>query len=166
MHIFRLHDAITIHAPIERCFQLSTHLALVEEELGMTPVASGTNRTSGMVQANDTVLWKGWKFGLPQHHQSLIEAFDAPNFFRDRMLRGRFKSFEHDHALKALDANSTELTDDVRYSLPFGPLGKMAGKLILSPHIRRLMQSRFERIKQLAESDGWQQYLSPPATNL
>jgi hypothetical protein len=37
--MFVVKDSIHIIAPIERCFLLSTSLALVERELGMHPVA-------------------------------------------------------------------------------------------------------------------------------
>src|SRR5271170_1050191 len=92
--LFTVRDEIAIQAPIERCFLLSTSVPLVQHELGMRPVHG---RTSGLVVAGDTVRWRGWKFGLPQLHQSLIERYEPPLFFRDRMIAGRFASFEHDH---------------------------------------------------------------------
>ena len=93
-HIFTVRDEISVQASVERCFLLSTSVALVQRELGMRPVRG---RTSGLVVGGDTVRWEGWKFGLPQVHESLIERFEPPVFFRDRMIAGRFASFEHDH---------------------------------------------------------------------
>ncbi|HTJ29558.1 MAG TPA: hypothetical protein VL346_03625 [Acidobacteriaceae bacterium] len=157
-HPFRVHETITVQAPIERCFLLSTHLAIVREELRMRPVRG---RTEGLVRDRDTIRWQGWKFGLPQFHESLIEAFDPPRFFRDRMIAGRFRSFEHDHAFEELGDSVTRLTDELRFSMPFGRLGELAGAMLLIPHIHQLMQRRFRRIKRIAESEGWQQYLPP-----
>lgn len=155
-HLFILRDEELVRVPREHCFQLSTALALVQESLGLRPVAG---RTSGCVQAGDTVLWRGWKFGLPQFHRSLIEAFDPPAFFRDRMIAGRFRTFEHDHAFLAQPGGSVLLSDELRFSMPFGWPGALVGRLILVPHIRRLMRRRFVRIRTLAESDGWREWL-------
>ena len=92
---FTLRDEIVVHAPLERCFLLSTSVEIVERELGMHPVAG---RTSGLVKEGDTVRWEGWQLGLPQFHESCIEEFRPPSIFRDRMIAGRFASFEHDHS--------------------------------------------------------------------
>ena len=161
-HLFKLCESITIQAPIKRCFLLSTHLAVVQADLGMRPVRSSkSSRTEGLVLNNDIIRWQGWKFGLPQFHESLIEAFDPPRFFRDRMIAGRFHSYEHDHAFKDLGNGATRFTDELRFTMPFGRFGDLAGACILAPHIHHLMRHRFTRIKQIAESDLWQQYLQP-----
>jgi len=156
--VFTLRATTLIHAPIERCFQLSTSLAIVEMELGMTPVAGGS-RAAGLVQSGDTIRWEGRKFGFRQFHVSLIDRFEYPNFFRDRMIAGRFGSFQHDHCF-AETSEGTRLDDELRFSMPYGPLGWLVGKFILVPHIRRLMQRRYVRLKQLLESDAWQQYVA------
>ena len=93
-HLFVVRDEVAVRAPIERCFALSTNLAVVEATLAMRPVGG---RLSGAVVGGDTVRWRGWKWGLPHVHESLIDAFDPPVFFRDRMIAGRFAAFQHDH---------------------------------------------------------------------
>ena len=54
-------------------------------------------KTSGLVVEDDRLLWAGWKFGLPQMHESIITKYERPTFFQDTMERGRFKRFQHDH---------------------------------------------------------------------
>lgn len=155
--MFTLRDSILIHAPIERLFALSTNLAIVEEELGMHPVAG---RTSGFVSGGDTVRWQGWQLGFPNFHVSLIvpETWNPPHFFQDRMLEGRFRGFEHDHTFTEA-ADGVVLEDEVRFEMPFGPVGALVGRAVLVPHIRGLMRRRFHRLKGLAEGDGWRGYL-------
>ena len=155
MKLFTLRDSVLIHAPTERCFQLSTSVAIVQKELGMKPVAG---RTSGLVQGGDTVRWEGWQLGFPNYHVSLIEAFDPPHFFRDRMIAGRFRSFEHDHRFE-LTADGVLLGDELRFTMPFGPLGSLAGSAVLTPHIRGLLRRRFALLKRIAETDEWRSYL-------
>lgn len=164
---FTLRDSILIHAPMERCFLLSTSLEIVHKELGMTPVpalaADGTpSRTSGLVTAGDTVRWEGMQLGFPNFHVSLIpaEEFQPPHHFRDRMIGGRFRTFEHDHTFKSTP-DGTLLHDEVRFSMPFGPPGWLVGRAVLVPHIRALLHRRFRLLKRIAESDEWQTYLPP-----
>ena len=153
---FNLGHKIVVHAPIERCFMLSTSLAIVERELKMHPVRG---RTSGLVTGGDTVRWKGWQLGLPQMHESLIEAFQPPTFFRDRMIAGRFASFEHDHKFVDQGDGTVLLWDELRFTMPFGWLGDLVGRWVLAPHIRGLMRRRFALLKHIAESREWKDYL-------
>ena len=158
MKSFTLRDSIVIHAPIKRCFLLSTSLKVVQQELRMKPVAG---RTQGCVTAGDTVRWEGWQLGFWNYHVSLIvpETFAAPRFFQDRMLAGRFRSFEHDHTF-AETAAGVELRDELRLTMPFGALGWLVGQVLLVPHIRRLLRRRFRLLKKLAEGDDWQQWIA------
>jgi ligand-binding SRPBCC domain-containing protein len=153
--IFVLHHTILINAPIERCFQLSTNVEIVRRELGMKPVAG---RTSGLVTSADTIRWEGWQLGFWNYHVSLISAFDPPRFFQDRMIAGRFRSFQHDHHLQATP-EGVLLRDELRFSMPFGLPGWIVGRLIMVPHIRGLLRRRFRLLKRIAESDEWRSYL-------
>jgi ligand-binding SRPBCC domain-containing protein len=160
---FILHEEILIRAPIARCFQLSTNIAIVKRELRMTPIRGHTkDLTTGRVSGGDTIRWEGWQLGLPQHHESFIEAFIPPTFFRDRMIAGRFRTFEHDHAFTALDDGTVRLHDELRFTMPLDILGNLAGTWIVAPHIQNIMHSRFHLLKQLAETEEWKQYLTTP----
>lgn len=147
---------MVVHAPIERCFLLSTSIEIVEQELSMRPVRG---RTSGLVTGGDTVRWKGWRLGLPQFHESLIERFEPPGFFRDRMIAGRFGTFEHDHHFSDRGDGSVLLRDEVRFTMPWGWAGDLVGRWVIVADIRGLMKRRFARIKRIAESEEWRAYL-------
>ena len=154
--LFLLHGSTEVNAPIERCFQLSCSVALVHEELGMCAVSG---RTRGMVRGGDVVRWEGWQLGMRHHHVSRISSYEAPVFLQDTMLDGRFQYFQHDHHLREI-AGGTLLTDELRFSLPFGALGRLVARHIMVPHIRKLLKSRFSRIKRIAEGNDWQEYLT------
>jgi hypothetical protein len=170
--------SITIAAPIERVFALSTRVELVRDTLGMKLVDSAlpNSITSGHIAANSRVHWSGWKFGLPTTHHTLITAFAPPErqptgevtaFFQDTQERGRFAFFQHDHHFRqaydpATQQPITTLYDEVRFTLPFGPLGALAAQLLLAPHILSLAGRRFAMLKALAESgaaDGWRAWV-------
>lgn len=157
--MFRVKESLYIRAPIDRCFLLSTSIPLVRKILGMKPVEG---RTGGLVQLGDRVLWRGWKFGLPVKHETLITAYDRPVFFQDTMARGWFRHFHHDHALEDI-AGQTRLVDVIRFSLPFGALGRLVGRKIVAPHVRRLLHARYQMLKRIAETDEWREYLDGDA---
>ena len=155
-HLFVVRNEAVVSAPIDRCFALSTHLAVVEMTLAMHPVSG---RLKGAVAEGDTVRWRGWKWGLPHEHESLIEAYDPPLFFRDRMIAGRFAAFEHDHRFKVLNDGKVLLQDEVRFAMKWGLSGLMLGRAVLIPHIRKLVGERFALIKRLAEGEEWRRYV-------
>lgn len=153
--VFTVSDTVHINAPIERCFLLSTSIELVQRSLGMRPVSG---KMQGLVEMGDRLIWVGWKFGFPQMHETVITAYDRPNFFQDTMGRGRFKTFSHDHGFTEIGGR-TLLHDKVRFSMPLGFLGATVARRIVVPHIARLLQHRFMLLKRVAESEEWRDYL-------
>lgn len=166
-------DAV-VHAPIERVFALSTRVELVKETLGMTLMPTPGTVHAGHIAGNSRVHWRGWKFGLPTEHHTLITGFAEPHgeadgavkaWFQDSQEKGRFATFRHDHYFaEAADPAApgrkmTLLHDEVRFSLPFGVLGAMAASLLLAPHVQALCGRRFARIAGLAEGEGWREWL-------
>jgi ligand-binding SRPBCC domain-containing protein len=174
-------ETALIHAPIERVFALSTRVELVKKTLGMNLVESGLTEgvIAGHVQGGSRVHWRGWKFGLPTEHHTLITKFEAPHtyflrvdhhevtkqaYFQDSQEKGRFAFFQHDHYFEesvATDTGETvtALRDEVHFTLPFGVLGRVAAAALLAPHIRRLVQVRYGILRELAEGNGWQQWV-------
>ena len=157
---FLLRDAVLVHAPVDRCFQLSCSLQLVHEELGMNAVRG---KTTGLVAGGDVIRWEGWQLGMKHFHVSHISSFQQPAFFQDTMVEGRFKTFQHDHHFREVAGGGASpaalLEDELRFSLPFGALGSLVARTIMVPHIQKLMLSRFGRIKRIAEGQDWHRYL-------
>ena len=154
--MFRLKDSIHVNAPIERCFLLATSIELVQQVIGLRPVEG---KTMGLVEAGDRLLWRGWKFGIPAKHETLITGYDRPSFFQDTMGKGYFSHFHHDHHFQVVDGQ-TLMHDVIHFSMPFGAAGRLVGKQIVVPHVLKLLQQRFAMLKRLAEGDEWQRYLN------
>jgi ligand-binding SRPBCC domain-containing protein len=153
--MFRLKESIHVNAPIDRCFLLSTSIALVEQSLHLRPVAG---KTTGLIVDGEHVRWRGWKFGVPVWHESLITRYERPGFFQDTMVSGSFRHYQHDHRFEDVDGY-TLLTDIVRFSMPLGPLGRSMGKHIVVPHILDGMLKRFQLLKRIAEGSDWERYI-------
>lgn len=153
--MFTISDSIHINAPIERCFQLSTNIALVGRTLGMRPIEG---KTDGMIAEGDRLVWAGWKFGLPQMHESMITGYERPVFFQDTMGRGRFRRFQHDHHLVEIDGQ-TLLNDKLRFTLPFGWPGKVVARYLVGPILCRWLRKQMLLLKRVAETNEWRRYL-------
>ncbi|ADV84943.1 hypothetical protein AciPR4_4198 [Terriglobus saanensis SP1PR4] len=154
VHETILQDSILIRSPIDRVFALSTNVELVHQTLGFKPFPA-----SGRVSFGSRVHWKGWLFGLPQSHHTLITAFDPPHFFQDSQEAGRFAHFHHDHHFTETP-EGTLLRDEVHFALPFGALGALVAKHLLEPHVQRLLRARFQLLKHVAEdpNEAWRKY--------
>ena len=153
--MFRLKESIHVNAPIDRCFLLATSIALVQQTLRLKPVEG---KTTGLIVGGDQLIWRGWKFGLPAMHETLITGYDRPNFFQDTMGRGYFRKFQHDHLFEDIDGR-TLMVDVVKFSMPFGPVGRVIGKQVVVPHVMGLLLARFNLLKRIAEGSDWERYL-------
>ena len=157
--MIELHETTLIHAPVERCFDLarSIEVHLLGNTHNGEQATAGT--CTGLIGPGQQVTWRARHFGIRQHLTSAITAFDPPTYFQDTMLRGAFHSMQHDHHFRALADGITEMRDDFRFSAPLGPLGWLADRLVLRNYMSRLLTERNLVIKQVAESNDWQQYL-------
>lgn len=153
--MFTISDGIFIDAPIERCFLLSTS-ELAVKTLRMKPIEG---KSSGLVVADDKLLWAGWKFGFPQMHESVISHYEPPAFFQDVMERGRFKRYQHDHYFYEMNER-TVLNNKIRFTMPLGFVGRLVGRFVLLPYLSRWLHRRLRLLKTVAESrEEWQKYL-------
>ena len=142
-----------IAAPADVCFDLArsvdAHLASADGT-GERVVAG---RTSGLLEPGEVVCWEARHLGVRQRLSSRITAFDRPTFFQDRMVRGAFRSFEHDHHFTpaTVGGGGTDMVDVVRFAAPLGPLGWVAERIVLAGHLRRFLTVRAAALKALAE---------------
>jgi ligand-binding SRPBCC domain-containing protein len=69
-------------------------------------------------------------YGVPLSWQSEITVWDPPNEFADEQRAGPYKQWIHRHTFTEIDAANTLMEDEVRYRLPFEPLGDIAQFLV------------------------------------
>lgn len=159
MITLREHTAIA--APIERCFDLARS---VEVHLkgnihwGEAAIARG-GVTSGLLGLGETVTWQARHFGIRQQLTSEITALDRPTYFQDTMVRGAFGFMRHDHLFRVVSPAATEMIDVFAFSAPLGLLGRIAEAALLRRYMRRLLRERNSVLREIAESEGWREYL-------
>ena len=147
-----------IQAPIERCFDLSRSIDAHIESTKQTNEKAIDGKISGLIELDEYVTWEARHFGIAQRLTSKITIYEQPHHFRDSMVSGPFRRFDHDHYFLS-EGEGTIVTDIFDFDAPFGPIGHLANRIFLTNYMRRLLISRNNVIKQLAESDKWSQYL-------
>lgn len=71
----------------------------------------------------------------------------------------RFRQFMYDHFFEATP-RGTSAREVLEYEAPLGFLGRLAEGLFLDRYLRRFLIRRNEALRDLAESDGWREYVA------
>jgi ligand-binding SRPBCC domain-containing protein len=137
-------------ATIETVFDTNRNIDIHQQSASKTKEVAIAGITSGLINKNETVTWKGKHFGVYLTHQSLISEMDFPTYFVDEQLKGQFKSFKHQHLFKQKE-NYVEVTDVLEYETPFGIFGQLFDKLLLKKHLTNFIIHRNAVLKNLAE---------------
>jgi ligand-binding SRPBCC domain-containing protein len=148
-----------IPAPIQRCFDLSRSIELHTKSTERTGEVAVAGVTSGLIGLGEVVTWQARHFGILQTMTVRITAFESPQHFQDRMVRGAFGFFEHDHWFVEVGDGRTEMRDVLRFAAPPRFLG-LAVEPFLRGYLRRFLQERNGLIRETAEGDGWRAFLS------
>lgn len=140
-----------INAPINNVFDLNRNIDIHKLSTSKSKETAIAGVTSGLINGNETVTWRGKHFGLYLTHKSLISAMEFPNYFVDEMIEGRFKNFKHEHTFVAKEGK-TVMIDTIEYQTPFGIFGKLFDKWILKNYLTDFITERNQFIKNLAEN--------------
>lgn len=139
-----------IKAPIETVFNLSRDIDIHLLSTSQTNEEAIAGKTSGLIELNETVTWKGKHFGIYLHHKSVISSMIFPSHFVDKMQEGAFKSFKHKHYF-SFENGFTIMDDEIYYETPFGSFGKLFDKILLKKYLTDLIQKRNQVIKEITE---------------
>jgi ligand-binding SRPBCC domain-containing protein len=147
-----------IRAPIERVFDLSCSIDLHKTSTAHTGEQAVAGVTSGLIGLGEEVTWRARHFGVWQELTTRITQYTRPAHFRDSMVHGAFRRFDHDHFFAEREG-VTLMRDVFDYDAPLGPLGRLADRLFLERYMRDFLIVRNRIIQEAAESEGWQRYL-------
>jgi ligand-binding SRPBCC domain-containing protein len=147
-----------IAAPMQRVFDLSRSVDLHAASTAQTGERAVAGVTSGLMSLGQEVTWRARHFGIWQCLTSRITAFDPPTHFRDSLVRGAFRRFDHDHFFSQR-GEITIMRDVFDFQSPLGIFGRIADYLVLNRYLRHFLTIRNATIKETAETDEWQRYL-------
>ena len=146
----RFEVLVEIRSSIDEVFDLARNIDLHVDSLSHTRERAVAGVTSGLIGADDEVTWEAVHFGVRQRLTSRVTCFDQPNHFRDEMTRGAFRSFVHDHYFRSL-RGVVEMKDVVAFQSPLGLVGRIVDAVILERYLRKLIATRADHIKRIAE---------------
>jgi ligand-binding SRPBCC domain-containing protein len=140
-----------IKAPIQTVFDLSRNIDIHQQSAGISNETAIAGVTSGVINLNETVTWRGKHFGLYLTHKTRITAMVFYDYFADEMEAGCFKFFKHEHHFKE-ENGITTMTDKLHYETPFGIFGKLFDFTFLKKHLIHFLLERNKILKAVSEN--------------
>jgi ligand-binding SRPBCC domain-containing protein len=148
-----------INASVERCFNLSRSIDFHMHTSHRTKEKAIAGITKGLIKKGERVTWKARHFGIMQTLTSEITQMEEPVFFEDCMVKGAFKSIRHMHTFEKM-GEQTIMKDVFEFEAPFGFLGTIFNRIVLTNYMKRFLLERNQEIKRVAEFGEWKKYLN------
>ncbi|MFB2597497.1 cyclase [Herbiconiux sp. P17] len=134
--------------PVGEMFDLARNIDVHTESQADAKEEAVGGVTSGLIGLGDDVTWRARHFGIPFTLTSRVTEFEAPHRFVDEQTRGPFATFHHEHLFQPT-AEGSVMIDRIHLVAPFGPLGRVAERLVLARYLRRLITERGEFLARL-----------------
>ena len=93
------------------------------------------------------------------HWRTLITSYDPIHTFTDEQIKGPYLFWHHTHNFKQKD-HGVEITDRVRYAIPFGMLGRLVHWLWIRHDLKHIFEYRTSVIENLFSSEKYKLYTS------
>ncbi|HWT91201.1 MAG TPA: SRPBCC family protein [Solirubrobacterales bacterium] len=144
-----------VELPIERAFGFYGDARNLER---ITPPWLGFEVTTpGPIEMGEGTLieYRLRLHRLPIRWRTRIEAWEPPHRFVDAQVKGPYALWEHTHTFEEDGPEATIIEDRVRYSIPFGPLGEIADRLLVRRDLKRIFDYRREAVaRELDQERG------------
>jgi ligand-binding SRPBCC domain-containing protein len=154
----RIITTVEINAPIERTFDLSRSIDFHAYTQSNRYEKAISGRTSGLINIGETVTWRAKHFNISQKLSVKITKFNRPYSFRDTMIKGAFKRFDHDHIFEQRNG-FVKLIDIFDYNSPLFIIGKIFDYFVLEDYMRNFSIQRNNDIKNALESNEWKRFI-------
>jgi len=86
--------------------------------------------------------------GIKLNWMTEITHVKEPDYFVDDQRSGPYKIWHHEHHFKEIKGGVL-MTDILHYAIPFGPIGRLANKLLVRKEIDRIFSFREKAINDL-----------------
>lgn len=140
-----------IKAPKQIVFDASRNIDIHQQSASKSNEKAIAGVTSGLINLNETVRWRGKHFGFYLTHKSRITAMNFYDYFADEMEEGNFKSFKHEHFFEE-ENGITTMKDKLQYETPLGIFGELFDILFLEKHLTNFLLERNKVLKEVSEN--------------
>lgn len=144
-----IHLTTKIKAPKQIVFDASRNIDIHQQSASESKEKAIAGITSGLINLNETVTWRGKHFGFYLTHKSRITAMTFYDYFVDEMEYGKFKSFKHEHFFEE-ENGFTIMKDKLQYETPFGIFGELFDILFLEKHLTNFLLERNKILKEVS----------------
>jgi ligand-binding SRPBCC domain-containing protein len=130
-----------ISRPIEEVFSFFSNAQNLET---ITPSWIGfkiISMSTPEIVAGTQIRYRLKLHGIPIHWRTEILHWNPPYSFTDIEREGPYKLWHHTHRFIA-HGKRTQMLDCVRYSLPFGPLGRLVHTLKVGDDVKKIFAYR------------------------
>ena len=131
--------------PREELFDLARSIDAHKDSMARSREEAVAGVTSGLISLGQEVTWRAWHFGVPLRMTSRITEMEAPVFFVDEQVKGPFRRFRHVHEFSE-DSDGTVMVDRIEFAAPFGPMGRLVEKLVLTRYLHELIEQRNQHL--------------------
>jgi ligand-binding SRPBCC domain-containing protein len=83
---------------------------------------------------------------VPVRWRTRIAIWEPPRRFVDVQVKGPYSLWEHTHTFEEDGPEATIIRDRVRYSIPFGPLGEVADRLLVRRDLVQIFDYRRDAV--------------------
>jgi len=112
-----------------------------------------TSTSDAVMRSGTRIRYRLSLHGIPMSWESCITEFAENSHFADEQTTGPYSRWYHRHGFRAVDGG-VEMTDDVEYRLPFGPVGRLVHWLVVRHQLRAIFEYRTRIIAEQFGSAG------------
>jgi ligand-binding SRPBCC domain-containing protein len=148
VQFYTLRQQQWIPRPIGQVFEFFAEARNLEE---LTPpwlhfqiLSAGTES----IHAGSEIRYRLRVHYLPIYWRTEIRRWEPPHRFVDIQRSGPYRLWHHTHRFQSVNGG-TQITDVVRYTLPFGILGRMVHAWQVRRDVQQIFDYRRQRIQQL-----------------
>ena len=145
-----IHLTTKIKASKQNVFDASRNIDIHQKSASKSKEKAIAGVTSGLINLNETVTWRGKHFGFFLTHKSRITTMNLHDYFVDEMEHGKFKTFKHEHFFEE-ENGVTIMKDKLQYETPFGIFGELFDILFLEKHLVKFLLERNKILKEVSE---------------
>jgi hypothetical protein len=150
--------SIEVAAAPEVCFDLARSMDFHRSSMSASGERIAGGRGSGLIELCEDVEFEARHLGMTRRLRARVTELERPRRFVDEQVAGPFRSLRHEHVFEAA-GGGTRMTDRVWIDVGWSVLGRAAERLVVRPHLGRVLRAHQANIKRAAESGEWRSFV-------